>query len=298
MADENTDQKQQDQSQDQKADQKQQDTSKDQMFDLTVNGERRSVTLEEMKTLAQKASGAESKFQEANELRKQAEDGIRMKGLIDRLSDGSHTPTDSEIKELSGMLGLDPEEFSAFLKEETAPVDDPQDKGTGKIDKQALIEALGFDPAEAKSILEYAHQGHIRDAKNEIRKISDEAVDKDPVFGKMIIGENGKDRSSSIKEMVAEDVLRRIQDGQPFGTNLVAASVQKMRAHLTKFGVPGRPDQYPVALGLGPGMGLPAEVQSETPIKRVSAAEDGDESNFVSRVMQKGLQMLRSKPRE
>jgi hypothetical protein len=265
---------------------------KGQTFDLTVDGEKRSVTLDELQLLAQKSAGADKKFKEASDLRKQAEDGLRMKGLIDRLSDGDHTPTESEVRELAGMLGVDPSEFAEALKDEKS--DNPPQggkKGSTKpqISKEELVEALGFDPAEAKAILDYSHNRHIEAARKEIREISDRAVDKDDVFGKMVVGENKDDRLSTIKDMVAEDVLRRIQDGQQFGAELVAASIQKVRAYLTKFGIPGNPAQYPDTLGLGPGMGLPAEVHSETPIKRISAAEDGDEENFVARIMQKVL---------
>ena len=78
----------------------------------------------------------------------------------------------------------------------------------------------------------------------------------------------------------------------------MAASIQKVRAYLKEFGMPGKPDQYPVTLGLGPSVGLPAEVQSETPIKRISAAEDKDGENFVSRAMQKALMAMRGQKRQ
>jgi hypothetical protein len=258
-------------------------------FTIKVDGQERTVTLAEMQALAQKSAGADAKFQEASELRKSAEDGLRLKGLVERLSDGSHQPSETEVRELAGMIGVDPNEFAAYLKEDVGEEGPPQRGGKAKLSKEDLVEALGFDPAEAKAILDYSHQRHIDAARQQIRETSDKAVDKDEVFGKMVVGENKADRMSAIKDMVAEDVLRRIQDGQQFGAELVAASVQKVRAYLTKFGISGDPIRYPDVLGLGPGEGLPAEVRSETPIKRVSAAVDGDDENFVSRIMQKYL---------
>ncbi len=258
-------------------------------FTLKVDGKDRTVTLSEMQEMAQKSAGADARFQEASELRKSAEDGLRLKELVERLSDGSHQPGEAEVRELAGMIGVDPNEFAAYLKDEDEKDEPPQRGGRATISKEDIVAALGFDPAEAKAILDYSHQRHIESARQQIRESSDKMVDKDAVFSKMVIGENKAERMSAIKDMVAEDVLRRIQDGQPFGAELVAASVQKIRAYLTKFGIPGNPDQYPVVLGLGPGEGVPAEVRSETPIKRISAAEDGDEGNFVSRVMQKYL---------
>lgn len=256
-------------------------------YNLKVDGKDRTVTLSEMQELAQKSAGADAKFQEASELRKSAEDGLRLKGLVERLSDGDRQPTESEVRELAGMIGVDPDEFAAYLKDEGGGGEPPQGGANTKVSKEDLVEALGFDPAEAKAILDYSHQRHIDSARQQIRQSSDNAVDKDEVFGKMVVGENKAERMSAIKDMVAEDLFRKIQDGQPYGAELVAASIQKMRAYLTKFGIPGNPDQYPVVLGLGPGEGMPAEVRSEKPIQRISAAEDGDEGNFVSRVMQK-----------
>lgn len=275
--------------------------TKDETYTIKVGGENRNLTLEELKQLASKSAGADSKFQDASELRKQAEDGLRMKDLIGRLSDSEHEPTELEVKELAGMIGVDPNEFAQYLKEgdtdgKTKKTDTTDT--TGKIDKQSLVEALGFDPAEAKAILDYSKQRHIDSARQQIKETSDNAVDKDEIFGKMVIGENGKDRLAVIKDLVAEDVLRRIQDGVPFGAELVAASVQKIRAHLTKFGIPNKPDIFPLTLGLGPGGGLPSEIQSEKPIERISAGEEGAEDNFVSRAMQKGLQLLRNKGKQ
>jgi len=272
-------------------------TPKEESYELVVDGEKRAVTLDEMKQLAQKASGADKRFQEASDLKKEAEDGIRIKSLIDRLSN-TDTPSEAEIKEIASMIGVDPNEFAQYLAAEEKPT--PADKNTpaaasNKLSKEEIVEALGFDPAEAKSILEFSHQRHIEATRQKIRENSDEVVDKDEIFGKMKIGDGGEDRLAVVKDMVAEDVLRKIQDGGQFGAELVAASVQKIRAHLTKFGMPNKLDVYPLTLGLGPGGSLPSEVQSENPIERISAAEDDSEDNFVKRAMQKGLQMLRNK---
>jgi hypothetical protein len=269
-------------------------TPKDQTYEITVDGEKRQVTVDEMRNLAQKAAGAEKKFEAASKLRKEAEDGIRVKELVSRLSDSSHSPTETEIKEFAGIIGVDPSDMAEYLakgsneegKENAPAIDD-------KVFDEAYVRRFGITPAEAKQREEYRHQQDIDRAKKEIRILSDKTVDKDEVFGKMKIGEKADDRISVIKDMVAEDVLGRIQNGEPFGAELVAASVQKIRAYLTKFGIPGKPEQYPVALGLGPSGGLPAEVNSEEPIQRVSAADPKGVDNFVARYMQRGLKKLR-----
>lgn len=282
-------------------DPKNQEPPKDQTYEITVDGEKRQLTIEELKEHAQKAAGADKKFEEAAKLRKEASDGIRLKELVGRLSDGKHEPTESEVKELAGMIGADPSELTEYLAGESEGRDNGG--GTGISEEEfdkVFTSKFGFSPAEAKQREEYRHSKDVEAAKKEIRKISDEAVDKDEIFGKIKIGEKGdkaEDRIAVIKDMVAEDVLRRVQNGESFGAELVAASVQKIRAYLTRFGIPGKPEQYPVALGLGPSGGLPAEVNSEEPIQRVSSADENGEPNFIARYMQKGLKSLREASR-
>ena len=272
---------------------------KDQTYELTVNGEKRSVTLEEMQELATKSAGADRKFQDASQMRKEAEKGIRIGQLVKSLEEN---PSEDDAKELASILGVNQDEFLEYLNEsDDDSTGKTEDKGkktsVGKMSKvefqEIFQDMFGMTPVEVKGRLDYSHERHINDARKEIRKISDEAVDKDGIFGKMIVGEKREDRLSVIKEMVAEDVLRKIQDGMPFGADMVAASVQKIRAHLTKFGIPNKLGENPIVLGLGPSGGLPTEVQADEPIKRVNAAEDGDEKNFVNRWMQKALQAVR-----
>lgn len=276
------------------------DQQKGQTFDLNVGGENRTVTLDEMKELATKSAGADAKFQSAADMKKAAESGIRIGNLVKSLN---KEYSEADAKELAVLLDIDPGEFMEYLNTDdgdnkTGQQRTGQDKtGTDGITKEqfskAFTDMFGFSPAEAKSRLDFSQQRHIESARQEIRKISDESVDKDEIFGKMIVGENKDNRLAVIKDMVAEDVLRKIQDGVPFGADMVDASVQKIRAHLTKFGIPNKPDQHPIVLGLGPSGGLPAEVQADEPIKRVNSAEDKDGSNFVARWMQKGLKALK-----
>jgi len=274
-------------------------SSKEQQYEIIVDGEKRNLTLDELKTFASKAAGADKKFNEASELRKSGEKGVRIMSLIDSLTEN---PTESDAKDLANILGIDADEFYQYLTGDgegngSGSSDDDTKKSTKtKTTKESVTEGLkelGLDPAEVKAILDYSHKRHIEDARKEIREISDEAVDKDEVFGKIKIDEKDKDRMSVIKDLVAEDVLRRIQDGVPFGADLVSASIQKIRSYITKFGIPSKPEQYPVSLGLVPGGGLPAEVQAEEPIKRTSADKDVGEENLIARFMQRGLKLLR-----
>lgn len=271
-------------------------------FEIEVDGEKKVLTRDEMVKQAQLGFASTKRFQDASAKEKANAEKIRMADMVANFSNPEYEPTEAEITEFAAKIGVDPKEFMEFLNDNND--DGKGDKGGKGLDlsnidekaAQAIVQkALGISPAEAKQVIEYSQQRHIRDAKKEIREMSDKAVDKDEIFGKIIVGEGREDKLAVAKELVAEDVLRKIQDGMPFGAELVAASVQKIRAHLQKFGIPGKPDQYPVTLGLGPSEGLPAEVLQEKPIDRKKAVDDGDESNFIARWMQKMIKAQRSR---
>ena len=149
-------------------------------------------------------------------------------------------------------------------------------------------------PAEVRATLDFSQQRHVNDARTEIREISDKAVDKDEIIGKMIVGEDKEEIVVAVKDMVAEDVLRKIQDGKPFGAEMVTASVQRVRSQLTKLGIPKKLNQHPIVLGLTPSEGLSSAIQADEPIKRISSTEDGDEKNLVERYMQTAVKAARS----
>lgn len=266
--------------------------------EVTIDGEKRVLTVPELITLASKSGGADVRFQEAAKVKKEAERGIRIQTLVDTISEGE--PSEADIKELSGLLKVDSEEFMTYLNEDPNANSNNNSDASKDAKKQANYDfdaefkkRLGIDPAEARAILQHSTSRHVDDARKEIRETADLAVDKDEILGKMIVGEDSEKTMVAVKEMVAEDVLRKIQNGEPFGTELITASLQRVRKQLTELGIPKKLNQQPIVLGLGPGTGLPSEVQADEPIGRVSSVDDKDESNLVNRYMQKAVQDIR-----
>ena len=257
---------------------------------IKVDGVDVVLTLDELKEKASKAAGADARFQEAATATKTAERGVRVETLMKAIN-AADKPTEADVQELAGLLGVDPAEFMQYLKEEPADPD-PNKKTTPDDFSTQFKEAFGANPAEVKAVLEHSQNRHVADARKEIREISDLAVDKDEIIGKMIVGKDEKDVLVAVKDMVAEDVLRKIQDGVPFGAELVSGSVQRVRSQLTKLGIPKKLTQQPF-LGLGPSEGFSAAIQADEPIKRVSAADDTDEQNVVDRYMQKAVKVAR-----
>jgi len=266
-------------------------TNKAETHTITVDGEDVVLTVEELKERASKASGADKRFQEASETKKAAERGIRIEELTKKLAQNDN-PSEADVREYAGLIGVEPAEFMQYLKE-----NDPPDKSDKKPSDESMKtwfqKEFGASPAEVKAVLEFSQQRHVNDARKEIREISDKAVDKDEIIGKMIVGEDSKDVLSEVKNMVAEDVLKKIQDGKPFGAEMVTASVQMVRSKLTKLGIPKKLNQQPIVLGLGPGAGLSSEIQADEPIKRISSMEDNQEKNLIARYLQKAVHAAR-----
>jgi hypothetical protein len=266
---------------------------------VTIDGEEKLLSLPELITLAAKSGGADKRFQEAAKTKKEAERGMRIQTLVDTISEGE--PAEADVKELSGLLKVDSEEFMAYLNDDGTNNNNnnnasnkDKDKQTKSIDFDAEFEKrLGIKPAEAKLIIEHSQHRHVDDARKEIRDASNLAVDKDEIIGKMIVGKDSEETMKAVKEMVAEDVLRKIQDGVPFGADLIDGVLQRARQRLTNLGIPKKLNQQPIVLGLGPGSGLPSDIQADEPIERISSVDDKDEKNLVSRYMQKAVKAIR-----
>ena len=291
MSDEKQEEKQEEQKQEEKQDDKQGETKKEETYTIKIDGEERNLSIEELKTLASKSGGADKRFNEAAEAKKAAERGIRIEELTKSIST-SDNPSEADIREYAGLIGVDPAEFMQYLKEGD-PDPKPASKATTSDFNKQFQEVMGASPAEVKAILEFSQQRHVNDARKEIREISDKAVDKDEIIGKMIVGEDRDEVLAAVKDMVAEDVLRKIQDGKPFGAEMVSATVQRVRSQLTKLGIPKKSNQQPIVLGLGPGAGLSSEIQADEPIKRIPSTEDDQEKNLIARYLQKAVHAAR-----
>ena len=276
-------------------------------LEVEVDGEKRQLTKEEAIILAQKSAGAEKRFQEAAEMRKKAQNGLRIQELYERFSDPEHEPTDVEIKEFATFMNISAEELMNRINgtpgSNTNNSNSNNNQQAGKTDFDFDAEfqkKLGRSTAEVANQLAYSQQRDIENFKQNLRKESDNMVDKDDIFGKIIIDEDEKisnSRREVIQEELYDEVLRKIQDGKDKQTALTEA-IQKVRSRISRFGISSKPGQYPITLGLVPGQSLPTEVTSEKQIERISSADDGAETNFVNRYLQKGISALRSKTKK
>ncbi len=283
--------KQEEQKQEEKQEEKLEE-KKEETYAVKIDGEDRNLSIEELKTLATKSAGADKRFNEASEATKVAEKGIRVETLVKSIS-GEGTPSEADVRELAGLLEIDPKEFMTYLHDGNDPPQKSTSKATDTDFNEEFKKQMGASPAEVRAILEHSSSRHVNDARKEIRDISDLAVDKDEIIGKMIVGEDNKEVLTEVKNMVAEDVLRKIQDGKTFGAELVTASVQRVRSQMTKLGIPKKLNQQPIVMGLGPSEGFSSAIQADEPIKRIPADEDAGEKNLVDRYLQKIVKSVR-----
>jgi len=270
-------------------------------YTIKVDGIEKVVSRDELINLAQKSAGADKRFQEAAALREKAQRGTRAMELFDRLSDSTNPPSKADITELAGLLKLDAGELAAWLEEEEDPNSGTQTETNASTPSagQQQRQKLTMDdlPDEVKQILTGAKQTQMDAAIALVKKEIKEALDKDDIIAKM--KETVKDAAGFdevVQKKVFEDVQRRIiLAGEQYGPELIADAIQATRSDLKKFGIPSRASEQPVPniLGLGPSGTLPAEVQTDEPIKRVPSTEEGYEDNVVQRVQQKVLQAFR-----
>ena len=287
---EKQEEKQEEQKQEEKQEAKQGE-KKVETHTINVDGADVVLTIDELKERASKSSGADARFQEAAEMRKNAERDARAGVLAKTISEADN-PSEADIQELAGIWGIDPKEFTQHLSEGD-PTQKTDTKGAVTDFNAEFQKQMGASPAEVRAILDFSQQRHVNDARKEIRGISDKAVDKDEIIGKMIVGEDKDEVLATVRDMVAEDVLQKIQNGKTFGAELVTASVQMVRSKLTKLGIPKKLNQQPIVLGLAPSEGLSSIIQADEPIKRVPSDEDGNEENLIERYLQKAVHAAR-----
>lgn len=259
-------------------------SEKDETFTLKIDGEEKSLTLDELRAKASESAGAQKKFQDANDLLKKAEGGIRIQELAKELSD-TESPDEVKTAEFMRLLGVDPGEINKVLSS--------AQKGKGGDKAPVTPKTIGVDQLDPqlRSAVEAAERMDLQQIRTNIEKECTTGVDNDKILGKMIDEVQEGAEKGSLKQvlydMVIEDVRGRILAREPYGTEMVQSSLQKVRARINNLGIPAK------IAGQVPVTGLPAvlatlgpEVHATEPIRRVSSSDQGYEENAVKRVQQ------------
>ncbi len=275
---------------DQKLDQK---PATPQTFDIPA-GEGKSVkmTLEEMQTAAAKSAGADRKFQEASDLRREfgdldpitAKEGARIAKLAKALQDG--TATDRDAESLLKSLGFDDDAIKAIGEGK------PAAKKTES--KATKIRDEDLDPS-LKVVFDDARDAAIRRTEEAISEKVRKCVDKDPIIIKMIsaVPVDRRDRFvQTLYDKAIEITLGQVYQGSRVSPELLQSAVQRLRTDLDSLGIPTESNPLPLTHTVRGLEHAVSEIGSNEPIKRVPIGTDGSEENAIKRFAQKMMQSL------
>lgn len=275
---------------------------KPETYEVKIGGETKELTLDELKTHATKAAGANKLMAEAAELRKGAKSGLEIKEAFEKVLKSDDVDV-SDIRNLAAVMGIDPEEMIGMFNEELEKLGVKTDEKGRK--SAGVKEKVGRDQLddETRDIIDQAKADQIVKAEAKILEMCKKGVDKDEFFGTIMKDtpeEQRSDKMDVIVRMVHRDVRGKIlaspYTGEKFGTEMIQNSIQTIRSELKKYGIPSKSSKQSaisnLLAALGPTGGLPAEVQSDEKIERVSSTEADYEDNVVKRFGQKIVQSL------
>lgn len=273
-----------------------------QTYKVKIGGVEKQLTLDELTEYASKAAGADEKFREAAELRKEAASAKELTETFNKVFNSDDVKV-SDVRKLAELVGQDPDQMEALFKEEV-------EAGKGKGNNHSAGAKIKPEdlPDEVQDVLRQAREDQVRAAEIEIARQVAAEVDKDKFFGKIIDEtpeEQRENRKAAVTAMVQRDVRTKILASpytkEKFGTEMIRNSIQEIRAEVTKFGIPSKSDKQlnpSLLAALGPTGGLPAEVHSDADIKRVSSTEDNYEDNVVARLGQRMVQAINGRRRQ
>ena len=253
---------------------------------LKIDGTERTVTKDELIKMAEKAGGADMKFQKAAEMKKEAEKGLRALQLMQNVQQGGEDVSDTDLAELAGMMGIDPKEL--VDKGVAVPAAPAKTPGVSEALAEAFDEIcnkkFGMPARDVADTLLLSRHGQVKDAEKMIESSAKEVVDKDEILGKIV--SNDKEAGEALVDVVKEEVQKRIRDGETFGPELLGKAVQRARTLVKKFGISNGRAPNPI-IGYGPSGQLPPEIYANEPIKRIASTEPGYADNVAKRFLQR-----------
>lgn len=243
---------------------------------MTIAGEEKTLTLDELKTMASKAAGADARFREAAAMRLEAESAMRLKEVFDRANSGDP----QGIRDLAVQMGEDPEDVEAFLES--------MKNGGGEAAPEARLNA------DQERRLKLAEQVALERTREKTLEEMNNFLDKDAYFGQ----DNFKtpQARTALMEVYEAEVVSRLARREPYNATLLAQAAQKVRTLVQSLGVgtsagsSSQESKVEAAKRLQIGLGLSegatfAAIQAGKPIPRVEVNDPDYVDNFVARAM-------------
>ncbi len=253
---------------------------------LKVDGKDVEMTMDELKANASKGLGADRKFEEASELRKQGEAGIRIGELSAKMQSG--TAGQADVTEFVKLLGGDPEGMDMSQILGTSDDDKGKDKDKSASGNQGPITKEQLSP-ELQRQFDQAEEAELDRLRGKIEEDTRKVVDTDEVIGKMLDGLSDDDKKatqSELFEMAIERVRNQVFSGKLFGPTMLTETMQVIRARCKKLGIQTRSTPTPSA---GPGSyGNEAGQQVQLPDK-TPERKDSSDPDYIDNVVQRTL---------
>lgn len=291
--------------------------TEDGKYILKVGDIEKQVTEAELFQLAQKAHGAESKFEEAARIRKESEGLAETYRRVLLAADAGDADAYAALLNAMGLPEEDKARRVAQYKQawtssasgaEKEAGDEEDDGGEeappareGKRgapqraplaleqlpeEVQRLVQAVGN--RETVELLQRLEQETRAKDRNVVYEETWKEVAKDAGLGKIV--QKGGPRAEKLRRLSDTLIRGRIRDGERYGPETRESVVKELRGLAEEFGS-GPPAENPF-LGVGPGPGIGhLEAQSDTPPERKPITDEGYGKSVLGRLAHR---MLRS----
>jgi len=273
---------------------------------VQVDGQDRTVTVEEAAKAFEKVAGADKRFAEASDLVKQAESAVTLQKILTKMNQSPDEVTETEFRTLLSGIGVPANQVDEALTMFKAIQSGQLPAGTGNetdgqndtIQKPIPFDALPRQVQEAV-VAQAETQKHLKAQADkqfveELQAETKKALTSNEFVAKILSEEaNGKPIDWEAKdswaralfaeawEMVESKVGVRQQQPSP---ELFQGIAQELRNRLERRSKLGSSTGQDLT-SLGPASAMPPSVHLKEPPKRVPVGHEGRSGNIAKRLM-------------
>ena len=258
-------------------------------YEVKVGGETKNMTMGELVAAASKVEGADARFEEAAQIRKDSEAASNFFELVNSIKNSETGATKDQYLQMfrdAGFVDSDIPDYDEVIKTKGSAKVAKEDKNAEEVNKKVTLENMDD---ETKAILEAAKEANYSKVREEIYNKVEKSVDKDEILAKLIDSKTDADRTkvrSTLCDMTKSEVQRRILANEPFSDEMVQSVLQGIRHQVESLGIPAKAiTQIPV-VGFGPTPESSAKIIADKPIERVSS----DDPDYIDNVVERHLQ--------
>lgn len=279
--------------------------SETQLVRLVTDGREEFVTQDELVRRAQKGNSADTKYQEAAALSKEANDAISLKADLELLAETGDVGAFRRAGAKMGLSGDEVEEAARIVYEQmdegNSPGDDNFDENTlyepqvpqgGQMNMNQRMAALEAELVRTKAMLTRGKTGYgdldeslqtvvVDVEQRRVERIIQNALDSDEVLAYYMKGYDAKGQQA-VRDMIDEKVRGRLDaaDGKfGDGTQILREVVPEVKKTLEALGTPNR---LTPQMGFGPSPGgQGANIYPTKEPDHVSSTEAGFEEHIA-----------------